>query len=385
MSIITILDHTNSPKQVELNMGTLAAAKDSKAANVLRHLDNTNFTGKNPSASAQIYAAMGMGRSDVSVGDILTGKAADLTRFSAASTDDGGVTGRLVMSAYLMDTIENKLKASDYGMNAIFAKKAAVTDTITGTKFERPILNYSGPEKGRSQPIAQLSEPASMVLLTASDRSMKIAGSSIGIEYSDQAAEALSLPIVALSMSRQAEVEYTEAIEQKYRAFLNGDADLDMAALVGTKASTFDASIVANGVLTQKAWVKWLFRDSRKRRIDTICCTMNTALAIEARLGRPTVQGDNATSKRIDTLESIINPTWPTNVDVIIIQDPAFPDNTILGFDSRYGYHNVISTTLAYNAVEAYAIRRSTKVRVDYGNIAYRLFDDAWDVLTLTI
>ena len=128
--------------------------------------------------------------------------------------------------------------------------------------------------------------------------------------------------------------------------------------------------------------VKWLFNNSRKRKITHIICNLDAALAIQNRTGRPTVQGDNATSKRIDTLESVVNPMWPDQVQMLITMDPNFPANTVLGFDASYGYHVVNSTVLNYSAAEAYAMRRSTKYRVDTGMIAYRLFDEAWSCLT---
>ena len=73
---------------------------------------------------------------------------------------------------------------------------------------------------------------------------------------------------------------------------------------------------------------------------------------------------------------------WPDTVKILITMDPNFPANTVLGFDAGYGYHVVNSTVLNYSAAEAYAMRRSTKYRVDTGMIAYRLFDEAWSVLT---
>jgi hypothetical protein len=147
----------------------------------------------------------------------------------------------------------------------------------------------------------------------------------------------------------------------------------------------FDTALTVAGTLSQKAWVNWLFYGSRVRRIDTVITNLAGALAIEGRSGRPVVTGDNATSKRIDTLESVVNPSWPDQVDVVISQDPNWPANTLVGFDSRYGYHVVSSTTLGYSAMEQFALRRSTKYRVDTGSISYRLFDDAWQVLTLTV
>lgn len=297
---------------------------------------------------------------------------------------------RILFPAFQMSAIENKLRDSDYGILGLFNAAAAVVDTINHDKFERPILDFSRPEAARSKGVAQLAEPASMLSITASDKSYRITGTSIGLEISDQAMQSTSLDLVNLAMVRQAEVELMDTVEDRFLAFYNGDTDMDMAALSSVSgavvtAQSFDSAITAAGQLTQKAWMKFLFNNSRKRRIDYVVCNMDTALLIEGRSGRPTVQGDNPTSKRIDTLENVVNPAWADQVKVFISQDPSFPANTILGFDSRYGYHVVNSTTLQYQAAEAYAMRRSTKYRVDTGMIAYRLFDDAWSAMTLTV
>ena len=375
----TIIDHAGQNQQMEVDLGLFRAAADEGAKHGLAHLDNLIYTGdNNPTAAQQVYAQMGIGLRPLS--DILDG------RFQGgAVTEDGSIAGRLAVQAFLMDSMEDKLRANDYGIVGIFNKKAARIDTINATKFDRPLFNYSNPEKGKARAIAQLSEPASMLTITVSDVSYKIAGTSIGMEISDEAARAINIDLVAVAMTRQAEVAAVDYAEQAYLAFLNGDQDTGDTALSSVTAKSFDASITAAGELTQKAWVKWLFANSRKRRIDTVVCDMDTAMAIENRKGRPNVQGDNATSKRIDTLESIINPTWPDRVDVIVSQDPSWPSGTILGFDSRYGYHVVNSSVLGYNAVEQFAIRRSTKVRVDTGTLAYRLYDEAFSVMTLTV
>ena len=297
---------------------------------------------------------------------------------------DAVPASRILFPMFQMSAIEDKLRNSDYGILSLFNSAAAVVDTINDDRFERPVLSFSRPEAARSKAIAQLSEPASMLSITASDKSWRITGTSIGMEVSDQALNT-SLDLVTLAMTRQAEVEMQEKIEGYMLAFLNGDTDLDMGALStvpGAISTAVSLDAAATTGITQKSWVKWLFNNSRKRKITHVICDLDSALAIEGRTNRPTVQGDNATSKRIDTLESIINPMWPDQVQVLITMDPSFPAKTILGFDSTYGYHVVNSTVLNYSAAEAYALRRSTKYRVDTGMIAYRLFDEAWSVLT---
>ena len=386
MAKLNIQDATGARAEVDVNLDLFRAAADAGAAHGLRHLDATIPTKTDDlTPSQQVYAQLGLHRKDITL------KAAmGMDAYQGASTQDNSITGRLVTQAFLMDAIESSLRSSDYGITGIFNSKAAVVDSIQGTRFDRPLINYTRPAAGRSKAIAQLSEPTSMVLLTASDKSFKIAGSSIGIEYSDQVAQSVTMPIVTLSMQRQAEEEALERIEAQMLAFLNGDTDLDMVALASVSGAVknaktdYDSALTA-GNLSQKAWVGWLFNDSRKRKIDTVVTDLAGALAIENRSGRPTVQGDNATSKRIDTLDTVINPTWPDRVDVIITQDKNWPVNTIMGFSSAYGYHVVNSTSMNYSAVEEFAIRRSTKLRIDFGSIAYRLYDSAFSVLTLTV
>jgi hypothetical protein len=343
-----------------------------------------------PSAFEQMCASEGMfiGRNDkfgirpATMDAILNGRQ---SLQAGVITKDAVPASRILFPMFQMAAMEDKLRNSDYGILSLFNGAAAVVDTINNDRFERPFLNYSKPEAARSKAISQLSEPASMLTITVSDKSYRVTGTSIGLEISDQALQSTSLDLVTMAMTRQAETEMQEKVEGYMLNFLNGDVDLDMVALSSvsgavTTAASFDTA--ATSGITQKSWVKWLFNNSRKRKITHVICDLDSALAIEARAGRPNVQGDNATSKRIDTLENIINPMWPDQVQVLITMDPNFPANTILGFDASYGYHVVNSTVLNYSAAEAYAMRRSTKYRVDTGMIAYRLFDEAWSVLT---
>lgn len=373
-----IIDHSGSTHQMEVDLALFRAASEEGAKHGLALLDKQVYVGENkPTAAQQVYAQMGIATRPVA--DLLEGK------FAGAVTDDGSISGRLALQAYLMDSMEDKLRENDYGIVGLFNSKAARVDTINATKFDRPLFNYSKPEAGKARAISQLSEPASMLSITVSDVSYRIAGTSIGMEISDEAARAINADLVALAMTRQAEEAATDYAEGAYLSFLQGDADMGMAALSGVTAQSLDSAVTTAGNLSQKAWVKWLFANSRKRKIDTVVCNLDTALAIANRTGRPTVTGDNATSKRIDTLDSVVNPTWPDQVDVIVSQDPSWPANTILGFSSAVGYHVVNSSVLAYNAVEQFAIRRATKVRVDTGTLAYRLYDDAFSVLALTV
>lgn len=386
------IDQNGATQQVSLEPTIFRQARDAGLSPEVFINQSHPVRAGEPSAFEQMCASEGMfvgrntafGIRPATMDAILNGvemKAGSIVR-------DAVPASRILFPMFQMSAIEDKLRANDYGIVAQFEAAAAVTDTINDDRFERPVLNFSKPEAARSRAVAQLSEPASMLTITASDKSWRITGTSIGLEIADQALKASSLELVTLAMARQAETEQLERVEQQQLAFLNGDADMDMAALSTVtgavkKAKDFDAAISSSGVLTQKAWMKYLINNNRKRTIDYVITDIDGAMAIENRTGRPTVQGDNGTSPRIDTLDSIINPSWADKVKVFVTQDPNWPANTIVGFDSRYGYHVVNSSVLDYAAAEAYAMRRSTKYRIDRGSVSYRLFDEAWSVLQL--
>ena len=386
----SFVDINGSVQQVSLDATIYRQASD--ASLTVESFINQQYATKAGDVPAfeQLCASEGMfvGRNDkfgvrpATMDAIVNGKS---SMQAGSIVKDAVPTSRILFPAFQMAAVEDKLRNSDYGILALFNSSAAVVDTIATDRFERPILNFSKPEAARSKAIAQLSEPASMLSITASDKSYRITGTSIGLEIADQALQNTSLDLVTMAMARQAEMELHERVEGYMLNFLNGDVDMDMAAL-STVSGAVDTAVsldaAATSGITQKAWVHWLFKNSRKRKIDTIICTLDTAIDLEKRANRPTVQGDNATSKRIDTLESIINPMWPDQVRVLITMDPSFPAKTILGFDSNYGYHVVNSNVLNYSAAEAYAMRRSTKYRIDTGMIAYRLWDEAWSCLT---
>lgn len=307
---------------------------------------------------------------------------------AAAIIRDGVPVSRILFPAVILSVIEDKLATdlttSANGLNSL----VAVDDSIGGDKFERAVLNFAKPEKARSAPVAQLSLPQSMLTITASDKSMRIPSWGIGLEISEQAQRITTLDLVGLAVARQAAVEANERANGYILSLLQGDADFGMSALsaIGGKvvaASSLDAA-ATGGVLTQKAWLKWLTTNSAKRTITHIVTDLAGALAIENRVGKPVIVGDNPSSPRIDTLMSVVNPKWPTSVKIWLTDDVNWPAGTIMGLDQRYGVHRVKSLTAQYSAIEQFALKRSTALRIDNGEILYRLFDEAFEVLTLT-
>lgn len=321
-----------------------------------------------------------LGITKAKIGDLLEPRSVS----AGVITRDATPTSRVIFPAVIQEAMENKLREDTSSDVAIFNSMVALTDDIDGDKFEQPILDFSKPESGRSQPISQLSEPATMMTLTVSDVSRTIPSFALGMTISDKAYKAATIDFVALSLARQAEIEQAKLIDGFINSLVSGDVDFGITALTLAKANTFDSTIAANGVLSHKAWVKWLRRNSRTRTIDWIICDIDTYLAIENRTGKPTVSTDDPKSPRLDAL---LNPKnlRVGNVNVFLVESGILPANAIIGIDSRYAIRKVRNLQAEYKAQEDLVMRRGTALRWDWSTMAYRLYDQAWDYLSLTI
>lgn len=318
---------------------------------------------------------------------------------ASAITRDQDLGPRVFFPIYALGVLEESLRPDNSSILGAYNRMVAVRDTIPSDTWERPLIDYTEAEKPRGAKVAQLSEPRIMVSATTSSKIYRIPSEAIGVEYSDQAARALGLDFLMTGFARRAELAAIDRVFGYIYSFLNGDPDMDMPALASVlvsngngamespirSAQSFDSSITTAGKLTQKAWVSWMYNRSKIRTINYVVTDLEGAWAIQNREGRPTVNTDNGTSTRIDTLENVVNPMWPTKVDMFIVDDPRWPAGFILGLDTRYAVHHITSSVLDYTGAEQYAIRRSTKLRFDIGECAARLFDDAWSGLSLTV
>lgn len=312
---------------------------------------------------------------------------------SGAITIDGVPGSRVMFPAAILSAVEAQLDkgfASPDGVPNAFDQMVAFEDSIQGTRFERPVIDYSKTGKEMSMPVAQLAMPPTMIGITVSDVTRTIPSWAIGVEISEQAQKAWSMDLLSLVVARQARNERNTRAQGYLDALVNGDSDLGQIALDASsgrfsKASAFDSSITTAGTLTQKAWVAFLSQHSTERVITTLVTDLAGATAIDNRTGRPTPAGAGPILDLINPTFRILNAQWPGNVDVYITNSPSWPANTILGFDKRYGIHRVRSLTAAYRATEDFVLKRSTAMRIDNGELVYRLFDEAFDVLSLTV
>ncbi len=356
----------------------------------LEHSGKTDET-KYGSVIGQFMASAGMYLGE----DVATGMRSPTMKavvsegisLSAITRNDGSnatPSGRLLFPEIIMRTIESELRESNEDFLGGWEKMLAQTASITSPKFEQPIVNVTAPRDQASQPISQLAEPDALVSITVSDVSKTITTKSIGLLISDQAQEASTLDLVALAMGAQARQERVRMVEEHIASIVTGDLDRGETALPSAKADTLDPLIVAAGTITHKAWIKYLRTDYKKRNIDAIITTLDTALAIEQRSGKPTRdtvfvgEGNFPLDFTVDNLAA-------RSPRVLIVEDGVIAANTIVGLDTRFAIRRVINVNAQYSAIEQYLMRRATGFRVDYGEIAHRLYDDAFNVITLTV
>lgn len=385
--IIRDAQGANKPVDLSVNLYKDAADAGLSLKQHLAHIYPTNAS-KDGSAFEQLMEQCGIfvknnkeyGIRASSMDDVLNPKEA-----ASATTRDGVPASRLLFPAVILDVIEDKLSV-DYDTNPSALTSMLAQDlSIPGDRWERPVLNFSNPEAARGQAVSQLSLPNAMLTITASDKSQRIPNWAIGLEISEQALKSTTLDLVGMAVARQAAVEGNERANGFILSLLNGDIDLGMAALstfAGKVQTAVSLDATATAGLSQKAWLTWLTQRSNKRMITHVVTDLAGAMAIEARAGKPIVTTDNPTSKRIDTLFEVINPTWPGQVKVFLSNDVNWPAKTIMGFDGRYGITRVKSLTAQYSAIEQFVLKRSTAMRVDKGELVYRLFDEAFEVLT---
>lgn len=300
------------------------------------------------------------------------------------------VQSKYLFPAVVAELVENKLYFDRASAIAAFDKMMAVVHSVSGRRVEQPSIDYTrndGPEAVRNQARAQGAEPAIMMTIKATDKSLTIPETPLAVTVTDEAMQGTTIDMVALAMARQAEVEMYTRIGEDLLGILQGQADAGSygtSALSTVNADAYDATISADGVLTEKAYVTWLYTGIEKRRINYIVTDMAGAYAIHARTGKPTIYGDESKTDALNAQASIFYPDLVKDVQIFIVPSTAgWTANTLMGFDSAYAMQKWVNTLASYSDVERYVTRRAQTFVVSFGSKVTRFFDDAFSVLKL--
>lgn len=403
---VNILDKDGNRHKVELNgMALHREAADLKLT--MRQLVNEKYptAADAPETFKQMCAAAGLRfKADKETGQPATTlrEALDPIPSYEASTSGGQGTydqaeaipdSRILFPAAIMEVVEDALQTDENSATSAFESIVGMRSTVASKRIEQPVISYKntqGAEDSGFQRTAQNTRPPIMLSLTASDISRTIPVGSIGMEISDEAM-AMGLDIVAMTLSRFTKKnDYSEWITQIGK-LLSGDADAAVtpmaagtSALSSFKADSLDSTISTAGVLSQAAWLKYLYKDNLQLTVDTIICDFTTAMAIDNRTGRPTNVQNNSTD-RMDIPFRIIYPAFQANVNILVMPDGTFTAHTIMGLMSSEAIAKTTSSVASYAAIEAQVMKKSTEFRWDRGFITYRMYDDAFSVMTLTV
>ena len=387
------LDQSGNPQVAELSLNLYQAAHDA-GMTIDAYLAQQYPTDENQygSVMGQMFASAGLyaqndpkhGIRAATVRSAFDGTAdREYQARGSSNVADAIPASRILFPAFVLSLIEDQL----YGGNresdiALFDTMVAIKETIAGNRFEYPVLDYTRPSQARSSRTSQMAEPNLMMTLTASDKQGYVPAYSLGLQISDEAAKSQTIDFVALSLSRQAQLEAADRLDEIMKAMVEGDTDAGFSALTPVDASTLD-SAATGGTITHKAWLKWLALNRRKMTIDYVWMTLDTFLKLEARTDKPLKETDSTDmpfKERPDIIPSLLNLSIGP-VKVMIVESSVVADDTIVGLDSRYAIRKITNSEAEYRAAEQLVMRKASQMRWDWGYTAHRLYDDAWSVL----
>lgn len=309
---------------------------------------------------------------DKSAGTIVRGTGADRQT----------TTGRILFSEIMLQMVNEVLIQDKEDVLAPWESAIAMKTNVVGPRVDQPRINVTGPESSAAQPIAQLARPATMVSITLSDKSYTIPTKSIGLQISEQAQEASTIDLVAISLAAQARGERIRRIEEDMVNIISGDVDYGINAVSFSNVSAFDSNRGSNAI-THKAWLKWLRANYQKMSISHVLCDLDAMLDIEARYGKPLAYGDLSTvPNRVPGDYTLENAGIPTP-RMLLLPTSIVGASRAVGFDSRYALHQITNLSASYSAVENLVMRRASEMRFDYGTALFKLMDEAFTGLTL--
>lgn len=395
-SKVSLVDNTGQRVEVPISLEDYQAAHNS-GLSLAQHFNRTIATdGRNGTVFAQMLASCGLfstenrefGIAPPNLKDILDGK---INMGAVVERPDGterfDPAGRLLFPAAMLEMLESSLRDNRESYNATFMKMVAQTRTVNSQRYDQVIIDYSRPRAARGMPISQLAEPVRMLSITLARTQRSIPVLSMGMEVSQEALAATTLDLVGLAMREHGLEERSAQLQDDFAGIVTGSVDANEPGLMG---AAFDAtsldSTIANtaGKLTQKAWVKFLYKDHRKRNLDWIVCDIDTYLNIEAREGRITALNSSGTDERLNTVPRVVLPGIPAGVNVFLIDSGVIGTNTIVGLDSTKAMRLIRYVGADYSAIEEFVMRKSVAFRVDWAErVESAGYPEAFSVMTL--
>ena len=363
-------------QEVDFSLGTYQAAEEA-GLSLSQHINRQFLTDDRDPGTAfeQCMALSGLVMSEdrhygyraPTIHDILTGKA-ELSS-GAITRNDGSdrftPAGRYFFPQVLMDVLESELREDRGSYTSAFMDMVAFTRSINGPRYDQVIIDYTKPREARAQPIAQLAEPTRLLTITTSNVQRALPTWAIGIEISDEAAKASTLDLVQIALREHGAEERANRLNEDFLGIVNGNVDAGETGIINNavSATAYDVACATPETITQKAWVKFQLNNWMRRTLTHVVCSIDSYLKLEAREGRPTVQNISSNDERLNTIPALGLEMIPSTVKIFPMED--FPENLFVGVDSSKAMRRIIQVSAAYQAIEAYVMRRSKAFRID--------------------
>jgi len=341
----------------------------------------------------------GTGTGSVSLHDIFEGKAGVQAATNVGrKTDPFGVQSRSLFPAFVIQAIEDSIQPDRVTDYANVQAMAAMTVPIIGSTFTQPVLSYQNAGgantgafgAGESRFVQGANVPV-VLFLGTSDRYKKIPTYGIGVEMTDDAVKNTTLDLFTLTISRFMQIEKDKRAYRYLTNLFAGDLDMNIGAVSAVTSNSLDSN-ATGGVMTHKAWLKFLARNRKKRRITHVIADLDSYLKIESRTGRPGTNNYDPTLARIDPQLLPGNPTFGGDVQWVIVDAATdggpVPANTVWALDKAQAFMFLKNTEADYQASEAFALKRTTTAVWHWSEEVARLYSDndltPFDVLTIS-
>ena len=389
---VSFKDYAGTQHEVTVDVTDYMAAADNKMSLSQYYATKYPTLQDQPTALEQFCMSTGIrvrpdakrGIQASSMKEIMHGfdkSAGVVTRPSGA--DRQTTAGRILFPEIMLQLINDALITNKDSYLIPWENAIALRTSVTGPRIDQPRINVIAPESSASQPIAQLAEPSIMVNITVNSKSYTIPTKSIGLQVADQALQSATVDFVALAIAAQARGERIRRLEQDIVNIISGDTDYGITAVPFVNASTFDSTVSGSNKMTHKAWLKYLVANEFKFSITHVITTIDSLLDIENRTGKPTVFTDlSLAPNRLPGAYSVENAGIVAPAILRVPVGVVGADRAV-GFDAKFGLHEITNVSASYSAIENFVMRRSTAMRFDYGVAVFKLYDEAFTGITL--
>ena len=299
----------------------------------------------------------------------------------APSGDDTTTAAQVLYPQVILEAIIKNANVNDEGFLAKYGKLFADTQNVTSARIDQPIINMKSSEDAPSGRTAQLAAPPTMMEITIGETSYRIPTEGIGIMVSKEAMEATTLDLMSLAINRQAIGQRIRMAKSQLNSIINGDADRGQFPLKVRKFSEFDSS--NGGKFTKRGWLKML-RENRYEYTRTMgLLSFDTAVDMDDVLTDTIKVGPDA--HKIQAPFNSINLEVPNPSFIDLDDDIMGSAHRIALFDPSAAMRRIVNVSAEYEGIEDFIMRKATGFRADHGEIATRLFDDAFLIVDLNV